>query len=240
MSSTISPATRTVLNRLRNFKPPYHPTTGADCVWSAIPWQRRASVLVLLFESRTPNSTVTLSTVLTRRGANLSSFSGQVALPGGKADMAEESVYAVARREAFEEIGLPLDDPSIEYVATLPTYLSRNMLAVQPTIAYISSPPGTAPENLPAAFHSDSMPPVLEPIRQRLKEINSANPDETAEVAEVFSVTLNELLYKNSSTGTNKSWHKYKPVHWGSLRWPLHDFAVMRESKQLGEPSFFS
>jgi 8-oxo-dGTP pyrophosphatase MutT (NUDIX family) len=240
MSSTISPVTRTILNRLQQFKPPYQPVAGADCAWSAIPWQRRASVLVLLFESRTSNSTVTLSTVLTLRSASLSSFSGQVALPGGKSDSDKESVYAVARREAFEEIGLPLDDPSIEYIATLPTYLARNMLAVQPTIAYIRSKPGTAPEDLPAAFHSDSIPQVLEPIGKRLKELKRMMPDNTEEVAEVFSVPLPEFLYRYTSTGTNKEWHRYKQVRWGSLRWPMHDFSVVRENKQIGDPAFFS
>lgn len=118
-----SALTASFLARLRAKFPP-----TASSVWDDLPHTRRAAVLLLI----SPN----LSTTLTLRSAELSSFSNQVALPGGKADDEAESAYSAARREAWEEIGLPLKDTGIEHIATLPVYLARNMLAVRPVVAY--------------------------------------------------------------------------------------------------------
>lgn len=65
----------------------------------------RAAVLLLLFADRRGG----LRVVVTMRAASLRTFSGQAALPGGRADTVEETPYETARREAWEEIGLPLD-----------------------------------------------------------------------------------------------------------------------------------
>ena len=71
------------------------------------------------------------------RASTLSSYSGQAALPGGKAEEGE-SAFDCARREASEEIGLPrragaLPSPfRVEHLTEMPTnascltYLSRN------------------------------------------------------------------------------------------------------------------
>lgn len=170
----------------------------------------------------------------------MSSFSGQVALPGGKADDENELAYAVARREAFEEIALPLtdsaDSPQIEYVATLPVYLSRNLLAVQPTIAYMSSP--ESQDDLPLSYHSDSIPSVLHPVRDHLKHHKNGEVDETAEVAEIFSVGLESLLHEKLPSG--ESWYRAEPTNWGGLTWNQHWYSVFRRNKRVGEPSHFS
>lgn len=230
--TTLSPSTRTVLNQLKAFKPTYF-GNSPDPVWSTLPFTRRASVLVLLFEARTHTNQVTLSTVLTRRGHGMSSFSGQVALPGGKADDEHETPYMVSRREAYEEIALPLESAEIEYVATLPTYLARNMLGVVPTVAYLSSPARV--EDLPLSFQSDSVPEVLHPVREQLK--NGGPVDETAEVAEIFSLALEDLLHEKLANGLK--WHQTKPAHWGGLTWPINWYSVPRMNKKVGEPSHF-
>lgn len=231
--STISPATRRVLNQLKQFKPTYY-NNASESIWQNVPFTRRAAVLVLLFESRTQHNQVTLSTVLTRRGANLSSFSGQVALPGGKADDENGSVYAVSRRVAFEEIALPLESNEIEYITTFPAYLSRNMLAVQPTVAYMGSP--KSQDDLPLSFYSESVPSALHPVREQLKR--GAVTDETAEVAEIFSVGLRDLLSQKLPSGA--AWHESKPVRWGGLKWSQHWYSILRQNKKIGEPSHFS
>lgn len=233
--STLSPATRTILNRLKAYKPA-HFADSNDSIWHHLPVSRRAAVLVLLFESRTAANEITLSTVLTRRGAGMSSFSGHVALPGGKADFETESPVQVARREAFEEIALPLEDGAgvaIENVTELPAYLARNMLAVIPSVAYLHSPASV--DDLPLAFRSDSLPHVLHPVRDRLKDAGSA--DETAEVAEIFSLALPDLLSKKLPSGA--AWYEGKPAVWGGLSWVQHWYSVLRMNKKVGEPSHF-
>lgn len=236
--ATLSPATRAVLNRLKAFKPKYFGNSH-DSIWHHLPVVRRAAVLVILFESRTVTNDITLSAVLTRRGTGMSSFSGQVALPGGKADFETEDPFQVARREAYEEIALPLDNKNdggttIENVSTMPSYLARNMLAVMPAIAYIHSPPTV--DELPLAFRSDGLPSVLHPTRDQIKHGGPA--DESAEVAEIFSVPLYDLLACKLPNGT--PWYEGKPADWGGLKMILHWYSILRINKKVGEPSHFT
>ncbi|RPA86917.1 hypothetical protein BJ508DRAFT_372629 [Ascobolus immersus RN42] len=94
--SQFSQVSLAALHRLASHKPP--PT-----LHSTIPAPSRASVLLLLYPSRTG----TLRVVLTQRSSHLRSFPNQVALPGGHAEPGE-TAFQTARREAWEEIGLPL------------------------------------------------------------------------------------------------------------------------------------
>lgn len=70
---------------------------------------------------------------------------GQAALPGGKADSLSETPFETARREAFEEIGLPNIDqkfPSpfwVEHLCELPANLARTELVVRPCVALLHS-----------------------------------------------------------------------------------------------------
>ncbi|KAK8913884.1 hypothetical protein KSP39_PZI023478 [Platanthera zijinensis] len=92
----------------------------------------RAAVLVCLFEGDLGD----LRVILTKRSSNLSSHSGEVALPGGKADECDVDDIATAMREAKEEIGL---DPSLVNVVTvLEPFLSKKLLRVVPVIGVLS------------------------------------------------------------------------------------------------------
>ncbi|XP_020577321.1 nudix hydrolase 15, mitochondrial-like [Phalaenopsis equestris] len=93
---------------------------------------QRAAVLICLFEGDHGD----LRVILTKRSSNLSSHSGEVALPGGKADESDPDDVATAMREANEEIGL---DPSLVNVVTvLEPFLSKNLLRVVPVIGILS------------------------------------------------------------------------------------------------------
>ncbi|KAL0923996.1 hypothetical protein M5K25_004792 [Dendrobium thyrsiflorum] len=93
---------------------------------------KRAAVLVCLFEGDLGD----LRVFLTKRSSNLSSHSGEVALPGGKADEGDADDVATALREAKEEIGL---NPSLVNVVTvLEPFLSKKLLRVVPVIGILS------------------------------------------------------------------------------------------------------
>lgn len=85
-----------------------------------------------------------LRVVITMRSASLSSYSGNAALPGGKAEEGE-TAFETARREAAEEIGLPkrqaaLPKPfKIEHLCEMPTNLAKTELVVRPCVIYIHS-----------------------------------------------------------------------------------------------------
>ncbi|XP_031474372.1 nudix hydrolase 15, mitochondrial-like isoform X2 [Nymphaea colorata] len=94
--------------------------------------KKRAAVLVLVFEDDAGD----LRVILTKRSSNLSSHSGEVSLPGGKAEEGDADDTETALREAKEEIGL---DPSLVTVsAILEPFLSKHMITVIPVIGRLS------------------------------------------------------------------------------------------------------
>lgn len=139
---------RTLSQQLRLYKPP--PTSifdeleredegtvvsGVGFAEAATPVEQRskfkkAAVLVCLYEDESG-----LRVILTRRSSTLSSHSGEISLPGGKADEGDANDEETATREAKEEIGL---DPSlVNVVAVLEPFLSKHLLRVTPVIGIL-------------------------------------------------------------------------------------------------------
>ncbi|CAL9195827.1 unnamed protein product [Musa hybrid cultivar] len=103
--------------------------TGSGATEKLAP--KRAAVLVCLFEGDRGEFRV----ILTKRSSNLSTHSGEVSLPGGKADEGDADDRETALREAKEEIGL---DPSlVTIVAVLEPFLSKHLLRVAPVIGIL-------------------------------------------------------------------------------------------------------
>lgn len=73
--------------------------------------------------------------LLTQRTAHLSSHSGQIAFPGGKADATDVDAVATALREAQEEVGLP--PSSVEVLGSLPHYTTGSAFIVTPVVALV-------------------------------------------------------------------------------------------------------
>ncbi|KAL6159523.1 8-oxo-dGTP diphosphatase [Exserohilum turcicum] len=199
------------LGRLRNYKPP-------ATQWHNCPLGRRAAVLILLFPDRRGE----LKVVLTVRSAELRSYSGQVALPGGKADTLEESPWDIARREASEEIGLPLDDAklggfSVEHLCELPTNLAKTELGVRPCVAFL----GPASSEVGNASVEERLIPRLDP----------------KEVAAVFTAPFHNFLRTEwegdgpapvQKDGRPEKWYRGSWTDWHESRWRMHNFYMPR------------
>jgi 8-oxo-dGTP pyrophosphatase MutT (NUDIX family) len=76
-----------------------------------------------------------LMVLLTQRTAHLSSHSGQIAFPGGKADPEDADATATALREAQEEVGL--DPAAVEVLGTLPIYTTGSAYHITPVVALV-------------------------------------------------------------------------------------------------------
>lgn len=77
-----------------------------------------------------------LMLLLTQRSTNLSTHSGQVALPGGRTDTADVDAADTALREATEEIGLPRSHA--EVLGTLPVYVTGTAFIITPVVALVT------------------------------------------------------------------------------------------------------
>ena len=77
-----------------------------------------------------------LMLLLTQRTTNLSTHSGQVALPGGRTDATDIDATDTALREALEEIGLPRSHA--EVLGTLPIYVTGTAYIITPVVALIT------------------------------------------------------------------------------------------------------
>ena len=77
-----------------------------------------------------------LMLLLTQRTTNLSTHSGQIALPGGRTDDTDTDAADTALREALEEIGLPRSHT--EVLGTLPVYVTGTAYIITPVVALVT------------------------------------------------------------------------------------------------------
>ncbi len=88
-----------------------------------------ASVLVPIIMREQP------TVLLTERTLHLSTHSGQIAFPGGKADEADADAAATALREAQEEVGL--DPAFVQVLGLLPHYVTGSAFIITPVVALV-------------------------------------------------------------------------------------------------------
>ncbi|WVQ83170.1 hypothetical protein IAT38_005308 [Cryptococcus sp. DSM 104549] len=106
---------------------------------------KQAAVLVVLYQKQGDDK---LHVLLTTRAKTLRRHPSQTALPGGKVDPEDEDAIFTARREAYEEVGLPLNYPSIHHLTTLDPVLTilplnahmKNHIIVIPVVCFLSDP----------------------------------------------------------------------------------------------------
>ena len=178
-----------------------------------MPLTRKAAVLILLFADPRGD----LRVVVTMRASTLSSYSGQAALPGGKAEAGETAIEC-ARREASEEIGLPRKESAlpppfrIEHLCEIPTNLAKTELVVRPCVAFLHSHDPTTGQDAS----------VAEKLLPRL---------DAREVAAVFSAPFKNFLYAtdlpdDNLPGKPADWYKGSWTDWHESRWRMHNFFV--------------
>ncbi|XWS59990.1 hypothetical protein CRYUN_Cryun08bG0169700 [Craigia yunnanensis] len=109
------------------------PLKGENEQFTCANWrERRAVVLICRFEDYQGE----LRVILTKRSMRLSSYPGDVALPGGKMEEGDADDYATALREAMKEIGL--DSRLVQVVANLEPFISQNQLRVVPVLGLLA------------------------------------------------------------------------------------------------------
>lgn len=129
----LDPLTSESLTAIRNLsahKPPPEPCPND------VPAFRRAAVLLGLFGSRKGE----LYVILSQRSTQLRSHSGDTAIPGGRFEIGDADLEATARREAWEETGLPIDPKRAVRLCELKPFLSANELVVTPIVVLLVDP----------------------------------------------------------------------------------------------------
>lgn len=181
-------------------------------------------MLIVLFADKKGD----LRVVVTMRASSLSSYSGQAALPGGKAEEGETAEYC-ARREASEEIGLPLRDDRlpppfrIEHLCEMPTNLAKTELVVRPCVTFLHSYDEKTGQDAN----------VGEQLLPRL---------DAREVAAVFSMPLKNLLYREdlpeeqNLPGKRSDWYRGSWTDWHQHRWRMHNFFVPVTNQNVTKP----
>ena len=164
MSSSSPPAVSSVivpLSSLPDFDPRQVPVAGVDTHLPAVPaeaqtpqalrarfahppqWEPEV-VAEKKFMNREPaHASVLLAimlrdqpmVLLTERTTHLSTHSGQVAFPGGRADAEDATPADTALREAQEEVGLAGE--FVEVLGTLPTYVTGSSFIITPVVALV-------------------------------------------------------------------------------------------------------
>lgn len=171
-------------------------------------------MLILLFADRRGD----LRVVLTIRSAGLKNYAGQAALPGGKADSLQETSFMTARREAFEEIGLPMSDHKLptgyelEHLTELPANLAMTELCVRPCVAFLKAAPSAA----------NKTPDVARDLLPRL---------DAKEVAAVFTAPFHNFLREQDEDVEAREnvpgeWYKGSWHSWHETAWRMHQFFV--------------
>ena len=96
---------------------------------------RPSAVLILLYPNEQQHSSVLLIERMTYDGHH----SGQIALPGGKAEPSDIDLQATALREFFEETGSDITPTVIGKLT--PVYIPVSKFMVQPYVAYVNQKP---------------------------------------------------------------------------------------------------
>jgi len=83
--------------------------------------------------------------ILTLRASHLNDHAGQISFPGGRQETTDPNIEFTAKREAFEEIGLP--ESHVEILGSLPDYMTITGYQVSPVVSLVTTPPKLIPDS---------------------------------------------------------------------------------------------
>ena len=163
----------------------------------------------------------------------MSSYAGQVSLPGGKADTLTESPFETARREAQEEIGLPADHLPppyrVEHLCELPSHLAVTELGVRPCVAFLHTDGsintnGSSSASVRSSADSNSKPGDAGAVtgESLIPNLNAT------EVAAVFSCPFHRFISSQTEQIQAESPIKYRGQwnKWNGVEWRMHNFFI--------------
>ncbi len=78
-----------------------------------------------------------IQVLLTQRADNLRNHPGQIAFPGGKMDLSDDSIVQTALRETEEEVGLKA--ASLNILGQLGDYFTTSGFCVSPVVAEVTT-----------------------------------------------------------------------------------------------------
>ncbi|KAJ5909613.1 hypothetical protein N7504_004256 [Penicillium tannophilum] len=179
---------------------------------------------------------------------------GDAALPGGRADAPSETPFQTARREAWEEIGLPgIDQPlphpfTVEHLCELPANLAKTEVVVRPCVALLHSYDAKTGQN---ADPEISLIPKLDArevaavftapfysfLRLREGEELASNSD--LEQNEGADSTVGSAQADQGSLGADAKgydndlgdWYRGSWSLWHNSNWRMHQFFVRANTR---------
>lgn len=200
------------------------------------------------------------------RATGMRNFGGHAAFPGGKADSKHESpcefpnhtakctpailtkADEIARREAWEEIGLPQTNAQlppgfdIQFLCYLPHALARTDVVVRPCVALLNRVPTRSP------FTSSSTSFTAPPFSTSPIAANALKPTpDASEVAAVFSSGLADFLTTKDTPTRDADSYRKAPAppgpwytgHWADYDgqpWRVHNFYVPITNQRVAKP----
>ncbi|KAK4683429.1 peroxisomal coenzyme A diphosphatase NUDT7, partial [Tremellales sp. Uapishka_1] len=163
------------------------------------------------------------------------SYAADTALPGGKYEVGDADEEATARREAYEEIGLPTDPPLVRTLTLLPPFLSGNALLVTPVVLLVldnSIPPLLNPSEVTSLF---SMP-LAAFLHSRPSRIPNWDYGPSSRVSTLPAhipppPTVGYGSDAGEVGGKEGRYYGFRDIGWGGGRVRMHRFLTGREGE---------
>lgn len=163
-----------------------------------------AAVLAFLY----PKNEQTYFTLIERPEYD-GSHSGQIALPGGKAEQSDESIIATALREAQEEVNIISEEVKIS--GTLcDIYIPPSNFKVTPVLGYSLKEPQLIPEE---------------------KEVKNILEVKLADLLHPNSVSKKKLKLKNGASITTPCFTLESKIVWGATAMILNELKYFINSR---------
>jgi 8-oxo-dGTP pyrophosphatase MutT (NUDIX family) len=201
-----------------------------------------------------------LNVLVSQRASTLRTFAGDTVLPGGRWEEGDETIEDTARREAFEEVGLPIDKVRAPLLCVLEPYLAGNHVLVFPVVvllldntvqpllnhAEVSSlfahplygfltldrPSKSTSRYFIPPFNDPSLSPILDPSLAPEPTTDSGREPHQTDPHRVKSVHYS-LIANFNTPSPSDPYYAYMDVPWSGdpdRRFRMHRFLTGREA----------